>query len=210
MKGLAPFPGGASAARRRSRSLGLGLALFAGLGLAGCSLGPGLGSNSAPPPSPKSTSHGRSAPKTSLFLYFPPGVGQLKPPSAKVTCGSGDHTLSIQATVAGVAVDIKVTGLKPGQNLTIPPAAGSFRDQMTLDTSGGGPLGNFHYLVGYTPSAYQGVGTIRVAKDGRSGTLNLSAPSPEGQAPTESASGDTVNTDTNNMNLNGTWACPAG
>jgi hypothetical protein len=114
----------------------------------------------------------------------------------------------VRGSFQGHLVTIRLSGLRRGQRLEVPPSLGRYSDRVTVTVSGASATQPLTYLVGFTNGTYQGVGTIDVSKHGTSGTLQVSVPAPVGQEPLIESSGIAVTIGANSMSLDGTWKCP--
>jgi hypothetical protein len=188
---------------------GLSLVSVLGLLVAGCAGGLGAPSLSAPAaPSPTASSHHKAPPTTALNLLLGSQFGSLTARDATVACSADDSTVVVRGTVNGEVVAVHLSGLRSGQHLSVPPPIGGYTDRVRVTVSGASATQSLTYVVGFTEGAYQGVGTIDVSKHGTSGTLNVSAPAPVGQAPLIQGSGLFVTVGANAMSLDGDWKCP--
>ena len=180
-----------------------------GLLVAGCAEGLGAPSLSGPAAhSPTASRHHKAQPATALDLNWGSQAGRLTPRDATLTCSAKDKSVELRGSVVGELVTVRLIGLRSGQQLAVPPPVGGYADRVTVTVSGANPTQSLTYVVGFTDGNYQGVGNIDVGKHGTSGTLNVSVPSPVGQAPQIQATGLFLNTGLNRMSLSGTWKCP--
>jgi hypothetical protein len=189
----------------------LALASSLGMLVAGCSGSLGAPSLTAPAaPSPTASSSHKSHTTTALDLLFGSQFESLTPRDATVRCSAKDSTVVVRGSVVGDDVTIRLSGLREGQHLNVPPTLGGYTDRVTVTVAGAKPTESLTltYLVGFTKGTYQGVGTIDVGKSGTRGTLRVSAPSPVGQPPSIQGSGIYVTIGANSMSLDGTWKCP--
>jgi hypothetical protein len=185
------------------------LALALGLVVAGCSSGLGSPSLSAPATSsPKPTPTHKAPVTTSLQVLLFPKYGRLNPANSTVSCSAHDSTVVVGGLVQGTKVTIRLTGLRKRQHILIPPPVGSYSDRVTVTVSGASPSNSLTYVVGFASGTYQGEGTLEVNKRGTSGKLSVSAPAPEGQAPSIQSSGIATTIGGNGLGLTGTWRCP--
>ena len=190
------------------------LILAAALGLltAGCAGEFGAPSLSAPAaPSPTPAAHHKSHPTTALDLLLGSQFGILTPRDAALTCGTKDRTVVVRGSVQGHRVTVRLSGLRGGQHLAVPPPVGGYDDLVTVVVAGASPTQSFTltYVVGFIDGAYQGVGSIDVSKRGTSGRISVSAPSPVGEAPQIQVQGlYDVTAGVNGMSLDGAWRCP--
>lgn len=146
---------------------------------------------------------------TNSFAINAPNVfGLLSGGSARVSCSQGGHTVEVSGTVQGASVAIKLTNLRPRQNLSDPPVVGGFSDLVTMRVTEVGSPHPLRYLAGSQDGTYQGVGTLTVDKTGRGGTVSISFGPPIGQNPTSQSSGNETTTGLNDGGISGTWRCP--
>lgn len=185
------------------------LASALGLLVAGCAGGLGAPSLSGPAThSPTPSSHHQAQPATALDLNWGSRAGRLTPRDATLTCSAKDRTVELRGSVVGELVSVRLNGLRSGQHLAVPPPVGGYTDRVTVTVYGARQTQSLTYVVGFTDGNYQGVGSIDVGKHGTSGTINVSVPSPVGQAPQVQATGLFYNSGLNGMSLSGTWRCP--
>ncbi len=184
-----------------------------GLVLAACSSSPSLIPRGAPSRPAHCASRQGSAGGTSgcrpratkLFLLTQHVQGELKVPPASIRCSRGDSVVTVSGTLGGVPFTLRLSHLHPGQTLTFPPPAAGFSDQVSWDLGGPSPA---TYLAGYRDGTVQGIGSLSVSANGRSGQLNLNVPYPVGASPQNSYVNGVLNEDVNSSSLKGSWACP--
>jgi hypothetical protein len=114
----------------------------------------------------------------------------------------------VTGSLQGTTVMVRMTGLVKRQHLDVPPPVGGFHDTVTVTVSGASLSQPLTYLVGYADGTYEGIGTLDVGKHGNSGKIGVSAPAPEGQAPSIQSSGESVTSGGNGVSVIGTWRCP--
>ncbi|MGH7609734.1 MAG: hypothetical protein ACREOD_07370 [Candidatus Dormibacteria bacterium] len=179
-------------------------ALGCGVLMASCNLGPTGSPNPAPHPSAPS-SHRSGKLRTALDLYLPVGVGRLTAGNATVACGPGDRSVTVKGSIQGSQVTVRLTHLHPGQKLMVPPPVGTYADAVTVTSSSPSPA--LTWAVGNVAGTYQGVGSLDVSKRGNSGSINVSAASPEGQSPSLQFQSGNLTEGGNGMGFSGTWFC---
>jgi hypothetical protein len=134
--------------------------------------------------------------------------GILSARAASVSCSDGGRDVLVSGEVQGHQVTIALSHLRPGQNLYDPPLEGGFPDSVTLSVRGPGNAPPIEYQGGFVNGNYQGVGTLKVERSGRSGTVALQFGPPVGQEPSVQVSGDTTTFGGNAGSISGSWWCP--
>ena len=110
--------------------------------------------------------------------------------------------------VQGQHVTLSLSHLRPGQDLYDPPLQGGFSDSVTMTVRGPGAVSPIEYQAGFVNGDYQGVGTLRVGRSGRSGTVSIQFGPPVGQEPSVQTSGNTTTFGANSGSISGSWRCP--
>jgi hypothetical protein len=134
--------------------------------------------------------------------------GILSARGASVSCPDGGRDVLVSGEVQGQHVTISLSHLRPGQDLYDPPLEGGFSDSVTLTVRGPGNAPPIEYQGGFVNGDYQGVGTLKVARSGRSGAVALQLGPPVGQEPSVQVSGDTTTFGGNAGSISGSWRCP--
>ena len=186
-----------------ARSLAaLAVALFLG----GCGLAPSqtLQVRQRPSPSPS----GRVLAANSFLIQGDNLFGILPARGAQVSCSAGGSTVRVSGRVQGKAVVVALTHLQPGQNLYDPPLEGGFSDSVTMTVLAPGSAFPTEYEAGFQDGNYQGVGTIKVGRSGRTGTVSIQFGPPVGQEPSVQSSGNTTTFGANSGSVDGSWSCP--
>ncbi len=116
--------------------------------------------------------------------------------------------MRVSGQVQGKTVVVALTHLQPGQNLYDPPLEGGFSDSVTMTVRASGSLSPTEYEAGFQDGNYEGVGTLKVGRSGRSGTVSIQFGPPVGQEPSVQSSGNTTTFGTNSGSVEGSWSCP--
>lgn len=181
-------------------------ALAVALLVGGCGLGPSQSLQVRQRTSPSPSGSGPAA--NSFLIQGDNLFGILPARGAQVSCSAGGSTVRVSGRVQGKAVVVALTHLRPGQNLYDPPLEGGFSDSVTMTVRAPGSPSPTEYEAGFQDGNYQGVGTIKVGRSGRSGTVSIQFGPPVGQEPSVQSSGNTTIFGTNSGSVDGSWSCP--
>jgi hypothetical protein len=181
-------------------------ALAVALFLGGCGLGPSGSLQVRQRPSPSPSGNGLAA--NSFLIQGENLFGILPARGAQVSCSAGGSTVRVSGQVQGKTVVVALTHLQPGQNLYDPPLEGGFSDSVTMTVRASGSLSPTEYEAGFQDGNYEGVGTLKVGRSGRSGTVSIQFGPPVGQEPSVQSSGNTTTFGTNSGSVEGSWSCP--
>ena len=174
--------------------------------LGGCAVGPSGVLQVRPRPT--ASPSGPSLAANSFVLGGGNLFGILSGRGASVSCSDGGRDVLVSGEVQGQHVTVSLSHLRPGQNLYDPPLEGGFSDSVTMTVRGPGSAPPIEYQGGFVNGDYQGVGTLKVARSGRSGTVSLQFGPPVGQQPSVQVSGDTTTFGGNSGSISGSWRCP--
>ena len=180
------------------------LAVLVSLG--GCAVGPSgtLQVRQRPSPSPG----GLVLAANSFLVQGANLFGILPGPRTQVACSAGGRNVQVRGEVQGQQVTISLSHLRPGQDLYDPPLEGGFSDSVTMTVRGLGGGSPIEYAAGFLSGNYQGVGTLKVGRSGRSGTVSIQFGPPVGQEPSVQSSGNTTTFGANSGSVSGSWRCP--
>ncbi len=134
--------------------------------------------------------------------------GILSGSGTTVSCADGGRDVLVSGEVQGQHVTLSLSHLRPGQDLYDPPLQGGFSDSVTMTVRGPGAVSPIEYQAGFVNGDYQGVGTLRVGRSGRSGTVSIQFGPPVGQEPSVQTSGNTTTFGANSGSISGSWRCP--
>ncbi|MGC8472966.1 MAG: hypothetical protein ACP5PW_00965 [Candidatus Dormibacteria bacterium] len=181
-------------------------ALAAVLFVGGCGVGPSGSLQVRQRPTPSPTGDGLAA--NSFLIQGENLFGVLSARGTKVTCSAGGSSVRVSGEVQGKSVVVALSRLRPGQDLYDPPLEGGFSDSVTMTVSGLGGGSPTEYQAGFQDGNYQGVGTLKVGRSGRSGTVSIQFGPPVGQEPSVQSSGNTTTFGSNSGSVDGSWSCP--
>ena len=134
--------------------------------------------------------------------------GILSGSGTSVSCADGGRDVLVSGEVQGQHVTLSLSHLRPGQDLYDPPLQGGFSDSVTMTVRGPGTAPPIEYQAGFVNGDYQGVGTLRVGRSGRTGTVSIQFGPPVGQEPSVQTSGNTTTFGANSGSISGSWLCP--
>lgn len=174
--------------------------------LGGCAATPSPSIQVRPRPAPSPSYSGLAA---NTFLVQAGNLfGVLPARGAKISCSAGGRGVRVSGEVQGESVVIALSHLQPGQSLLGPPLGEGFSDSVTMTVGAPGSASPAEYEAGFQDGSYQGAGTLRVGRSGRTGTVAIQFGPPVGQEPSAQSSGGTTIFAANSGSVEGRWSCP--